>query len=230
MSTIEAVATRRSIRSFLPDPVPPAIVSAILDAASRAPSGTNQQPWKAHVVSGPIRDELCRRVLAKRDAEPHRERSKGKFGEHQFYPDVLPPQILQRQRKVGFDLYGLLGIGKLDRAASWRFAGRNFEFFGAPVGMIFTMERELQLGSWLDYGFFLNSLALAARGFNLHTCLQLSWSHYHDVIRDCLDIPQSEIVVCGMSLGYADPNSPANALRTEREALTNIVVFPEVRP
>jgi nitroreductase len=223
----DAILSRRSVRAFLDAPVDRAIVEEILTTAARAPSGTNMQPWRVYVVTGEARRQLTRLVIAKRDAEPERERGPRPFGEYDYNPEPLWEPYLSRRRKIGWDLYKLLNVTKGDRQASWVAAGRNFEFFGAPVGLIFTIDRSLERGSWLDYGIFLQSVMLAARDYALHTCCQAAWRHYHDVIRAVIDIPRDEIVVCGMSLGYADLDAPANRLRSDREPLENFARFVE---
>jgi nitroreductase len=216
---------RRSVRSFLSTPVSREIIVDLLRAAARSPSGTNMQPWRVYVLTGDAKDRLVREVLVKRELEPHREKPPKPFGEYDYNPEPLFEPFLTRRRTVGFSLYQILGVARGDRAASWIVAGRNFEFFGAPVGLIFTIDRSLQQGSWLDYGIFLQSLMLAANDFGLDTCAQAAWRHYHDIIRPLCEIPDNEIVVCGMSLGYADEDAPANKLVTEREPVESFATF-----
>jgi nitroreductase len=225
MGVIDLLHRRRSVRSFLDKPVPKELLVDLLRAAARAPSGTNMQPWHVYVLTGAAKDRLTCEVLAKRELEPHREKPPKPFGEYDYNPEPLFEPFLSRRRKVGFDLYQLLGVAKGDRAASWIVAGRNFEFFGAPVGLIFTIDKSLQQGSWLDYGIFLQSLMLAAGDAGLDTCAQAAWRHYHDVIRPLCGIPENEIVVCGMSLGYGDMDAPANKLVTEREPVEGFARF-----
>jgi nitroreductase len=225
MSVIELLHKRRSVRSFLSTPVSREIIVDLLRAAARSPSGTNMQPWRVYVLTGDAKDRLVREVLVKRELEPHREKPPKPFGEYDYNPEPLFEPFLTRRRTVGFSLYQILGVARGDRAASWIVAGRNFEFFGAPVGLIFTIDRSLQQGSWLDYGIFLQSLMLAANDFGLDTCAQAAWRHYHDIIRPLCEIPDNEIVVCGMSLGYADEDAPANKLVTERESVESFATF-----
>jgi nitroreductase len=225
MSVIELLHRRRSVRSFLDKPVPNELVIELLHAAARAPSGTNMQPWRVYVLTGEARTRLVSEVLAAREREPHREKPPKPYGEYDYNPEPLFEPFLSRRRKVGFDLYQIHGVAKGDRAASWVIAGRNFEFFGAPVGLIFTIDRSLQQGSWLDYGIFLQSLMLAANDVGLGTCAQAAWRHYHDIIRPLCGVPDNEIVVCGMSLGYADNDAPANRLVTEREPVAGFARF-----
>jgi nitroreductase len=225
MSVVDLLHRRRSVRGFLDKPVAKEVVVRLLHAASRAPSGTNMQPWRVYVLTGAAKDRLVREVLARRELEPHREKPPKPFGEYDYNPEPLFEPFLSRRRKVGFDLYQLLGVAKGDRAASWVVAGRNFEFFGAPVGLIFTIDKSLQHGSWLDYGIFLQSLMLAANDVGLGACAQAAWRHYHDIIRPLCGIPENEIIVCGMSLGYADMDAPANQLVTEREPVESFARF-----
>jgi nitroreductase len=225
MSVIELLHRRRSVRGFLPKPVPRELIMKILEAASRSPSGTNMQPWRVYVLTGEAKDRLVRETLARREQEPHREKPPKPFGEYDYNPEPLFEPYLSRRRTVGFALYQLLGVAHGDRAASWIIAGRNFEFFGAPVGLIFTIDKSLQQGSWLDYGIFLQSVMLAANDLGLDTCAQAAWRHYHDVIRQICKLPGNEIVVCGMSLGYADDDAPANKLTTERAPVESFATF-----
>jgi nitroreductase len=206
-----AITTRRSVRRFLTTPVPRADIAAILDAAARAPSGTNMQPWWGYVLVGAARDELCAAVQAVFDAE-----EQGHRHEVQYYPNEFFEPYLSRRRKVGWDLYGTLGIARGENARMRAQHRRNFQFFDAPVGMLFTVHRGLATGSWLDYGMFLENIMVAARGRGLDTCAQAAWTHYHKVIRPVLGLASEEVLVCGMALGYADPDAPENRLMTER--------------
>jgi nitroreductase len=207
----EAITSRRSIRRLLADPVPAQTVEAILDVAARAPSGTNMQPWRGYALAGEAKQRLIDVVQAVFDSgEP------GHVQEVQYYPDAFFEPYLGRRRTVGWGLYGLLGIGKGDTAKMKAQHRRNFQFFDAPVGMIFTVDRRLATGSWLDYGMFLQNIMTAARGRGLDTCAQAAWSHYHTAIRPVLGLAPEEVVVCGMALGYADPDAPENRLVTER--------------
>jgi nitroreductase len=215
-----AITSRRSVRRFLPNRVAPETVEAILDAAARAPSGTNMQPWRGYVLAGAPRDALIAAVQAAFDAgEPGHEQ------EVQYYPDSFFEPYLSRRRAVGWDLYGLLGIAKGEAVKMKAQHRRNFQFFDAPVGMIFTIDRRLATGSWLDYGMFLENVMTAARGRGLDTCAQAAWTHYHRAIRPVLGLAEEETVVCGMALGYADPDAPENALVTNRTPARSFMRF-----
>lgn len=214
----EAIASRRAIRAFLPDPVAEETVREILDLAARAPSGTNIQPWRVYVVAGEARERLSTAVLAARD----RDEADAEF---EYYPKKWREPYLSRRRKVGYDLYGLLGIEKGDKERMHVQFGRNFTFFGAPVGLFFTLDRDLEIGSWMDMGMFLQNVMLAIRARGLDSCPQAAWVHYHKVIRRELGFGEDEVLVCGMALGHVDETAPENALVTEREPATSFARF-----
>jgi nitroreductase len=225
-----ALLTRRSVRGFLPTPVPRADIEAMLHAAARAPSGTNIQPWKVHVLTGGAKAALSAEVRAAYD-EDYARRKRGEAPLHSqeyfYYPRQWFEPYLARRRKLGWDLYGLLGIGRTDYDKMHAQHGRNYEFFGAPVGMIFTIDRRLEQGSWLDYGMFLQSIMIAARGRGLDTCPQQAFATYHRVIAEHLGLPENEAVVCGMALGQEDKSAVTNQLRSERVAVAQFAVFRE---
>lgn len=214
----EAILSRRSVRGFRPDPVPLATVKHILDTAARAPSGTNIQPWLVHAVAGEAQRRLTLAVMKAREERPPK-------AEFSYYPIKWFEPYLGRRRKIGWDLYGLLGIAKDDKKAMWRQFGRNYEFFGAPVGLFFAMHRDLEIGSWLDMGMFLQNVMLAARGQGLHTCPQAAWIEYPDVVAAELALPAEHRLVCGMSLGHEDTNEVANRLVTTREPSESFATF-----
>jgi nitroreductase len=216
----DAIASRRSIRRFLPTPVPVETVEAILDVSARAPSGTNMQPWRGYVLAGSAKDALITAVQAVFDAE-----EKGHAQEVQYYPDEFFEPYLSRRREVGWGLYGKLGIMRGEAAKMKAQHRRNFQFFDAPVGMIFTIHRRLATGSWLDYGMFLENIMTAARGRGLDTCAQAAWTHYHRAIRPVLGLADEETVVCGMAVGYADPDAVENTLHTVRAPARSFVRF-----
>ncbi len=217
-----AILTRRSVRAFLDTPVSREVVEDILAVASRAPSGTNTQPWRVYVLSGEAKAKLCADVLAAYD-DPERD---SKYREeYPYYPRSWVPPYVDRRRKVGWDLYGLLEISREDKARMHEQHARNFRFFDAPVGMIFTIDRIMEQGSWLDYGMFLQSIMVAARARGLDTCPQAAFTQFHRVIASHLRLTEDEMVVCGMSLGFADPQAPANRLNTEREPVSGFARF-----
>jgi len=218
----EAIASRRSVRGFLPDPVPRATIEDILALAARAPSGTNIQPWHVYVCSGAARRRLSDEIIAAYDAGggDHRD-------EYQYYPRQWREPYLSRRRRIGKDLYGLLGIPREDKEGMRRHFGRNYDFFGAPVGLFFTLERDMEVGSWLDLGMFMENVMIAARVHDLHTCAQQAFHQYHRIVAAHLDIPADQILVCGMALGWEDREEPANRLVTERAPVGAFTRFVE---
>ena len=216
----QAMASRRSVRAFLPTPVPRETVEAILALASRAPSGTNIQPWKVWVVAGAAKQKLSQRILAAHEAD-----DPAYTEDYQYYPRQWTEPYLSRRRKIGQDMYSLLGIAKGDRDRMKYQFGRNYVFFDAPVGMILTIHRQLEVGSWFDLGTFLQSVLLAARGFGLHSCPQQSFSKYHAIVSDELGIPDSQIIACGIALGHEDTSAPENKLVTERDPVASFATF-----
>lgn len=222
MNVSEAIATRRSVRAFRPDPVPRETVEKILTLAARAPSGGNLQPWKVYVLMGAARDELIARVRAKMPSEP-----RGEGAEYHIYPPELTEPYATRRFRVGEALYATLGIPREDKAARLAQFVRNFEFFGAPVGMIFTIDRQMQQGQWADLGMFIGNIMLLAREFGLHTCPQEAWAVWSKTIRDYLSVPANEMIFCGMALGLRDEDARVNALVTERAPLAEYAVFRE---
>jgi nitroreductase len=221
LSADEAIRTRRSVRAFLPAPVDRASVEEILALASRAPSGTNIQPWKVRVIAGDKRLALSRAIQAaiERDGLDKYQR------EWNYYPQQWREPYIGRRRKIGWDLYGLLGIRKGDFEATERQHRRNYDFFDAPVGLIFTLDEDLEIGSWLDLGIFIGTVMIAARGRGLDTCPQAALANMHPVLRQELGIPAKEIIICGMALGYEDKSAPENRLVTERAAPAEFATF-----
>jgi nitroreductase len=217
-----AITTRRSLRAFLPDPIPRETIEEILAVASRAPSGTNTQPWKVYVLTGEAKAALSAKIAAAYDDPAERA---AHTEEYAYYPTEWKAPFIDRRRKVGWDLYGLLGIAKTDKQRMHAQHRRNYEFFGAPVGLMFTIDRVMQQGSWLDYGMFLQSIMIAARGRGLDTCPQAAFMQFHRIISAHVGAPDNEQVVCGMSLGFADPDAIENTLVTEREPVSAFAHF-----
>ncbi|TDY15605.1 nitroreductase [Paraburkholderia sp. BL6665CI2N2] len=205
----DAIARRRSVRRFLDTSVADADVEAILNLAARAPSGTNIQPWHVHVVTGNAKTRLSNAVTAA-------AREGKRCDEYAYMPETLKDIHLARRRKVGLDLYGLYGIDQGDRAARKEAMLRNFAFFGAPVGLFFTMDRYLLAGSWLDSGMFMQNVMIAAQSIGLASCPQQAWCEYGSIVHRVLGIPEEQILLSGMALGYEDCSANENRLRTER--------------
>jgi len=219
-----AITSRHSIRAFLPTPVPRAQIEAILAVAAHAPSGTNTQPWQVDVLTGAALARLCERVGAAYDDPEERAMHSEPYA---YYPREWRSPYIDRRRKVGWDLYGLLGIGKADKERMHQQHGRNYRFFDAPVGLIFSIDRVMEQGSWLDYGMFLQSIMIAARGHGLHTCPQAAWTQFHRLIAEELGWGPERAIVCGMALGHADPAAVENGLVTEREPVAGFARFHE---
>lgn len=218
MHVFEAIATRRSIRSFTERDIPRETLDDLLATAARAPSGGNIQPWKVHVLEA----AAVRRVA---DAI-HAARATGQVSaDYTYYPVEWREPWISRKRKVGWDLYTLAGVQKGDRAAGERFHARNFDFFGAPVGLILTIDQDAGEGAWVDLGIFAGTLMLAARGLGLDTCPQAFFAEVAQPIRESLPLPAGELVVCGIALGYADPAARVNGLVTEREPVAGFATF-----
>ena len=214
----DAVVGRRSIRRFRPDPVPDDTIRAIIQAAARSASGVNAQPWLVHVVTGTTRDRLARAAIAAATT------GEGAL-EYPYLPDVWSEPYLSRRRKVGFDLYTLYGIERHDMAARQRAMMRNFDFFGAPVGLFVTMDRAMSQGSWLDCGMFMQNVMIVARAFGLETCPQQAWCDIGDVVHRELAIPDDHILLSGMAIGHADMTAPENGLVTEREPVEGFTTW-----
>jgi len=209
---------RRSVRGFLPTPVSKQTVLEILDVAARAPSGTNTQPWNVIVVTGKKKFALSKE-LTETALDPVLDAEHAQ--EYCYYPERWVPPYIDRRRRVGYDLYGLLGIAKGERERMEQQFARNYSFFDAPVGLFFTIDRIMGQGSWLDYGMFLQNVMLAACARGIDTCPQAAFCKYHRIIARHLEIPDQQMLVCGMAMGYRDSEKIENTLRTEREPAKN---------
>ncbi|MDD9908382.1 MAG: nitroreductase [Ahrensia sp.] len=215
-----AITSRRSVRAFLDKPVPRDTVEDILRVASRAPSGTNTQPWKVVICTGATLDAVKEAAVA--------AFSDGSFGPeetYKYYPDRFVEPYLSRRRKVGLDLYGLLGIAKGEGDKMFAQHKRNYLFFDALVGLFFVIDKNLEIGSWLDHGMFMQNVMIAARGRGLDTCPQAAWAPYHKAVRDIIGLEENEVLVAGMALGYADESAVENGLQTERADLCDFTSF-----
>ncbi|MGK0171141.1 MAG: nitroreductase [Gammaproteobacteria bacterium] len=220
MDVLEAIESRRSMRAFTDQRVSKVTLEALLQACQRAPSGTNTQPWHVYVCAGEVKDAITRDVLAlagQGDAKS--------YSDYDYYPQKWHDVHRDRRRGVGWGLYGLLGIGKGDREASAQQGLRNFKFFDAPVGMFVTTDSYLTRGSWSDTGMYLQTIMLAARGYGLHTCPQAAWIQFQEPVFRHLGIPDTQSLVSGLSLGYADDGAIENTLVSDREDLANVAHF-----
>jgi len=211
MKVSDAIATRRTIRAFKTDPVSRKTIEEIITLAARAPSGGNLQPWKIHALIGPARDELVRRV-----AEVRKQHPMGTTPEYHIYPPHLTEPYKTRRFRVGEMMYETMGIPREDKMARLNFFSGNWEFFGAPAGLIFTIDRQMQQGQWADLGMFMQNIMLLARERGLHTCPQEAWALFHPQIREYLNVPENEMIFCGMAIGHADESHPVNSLTSER--------------
>ncbi len=219
MSVEAAITGRRSIRAFLPKPVPRETIEKVLRIAGRAPSGSNIQPWKVRVLQGAVKAALSADLLRLHDS--HHAGSR----EYNYYPVSWREPYLARRRACGLGLYKKLGLGREDKAGMHAQHARNYTFFDAPVGLIFSIDRDMERGSWLDMGMFIQSVMLAARGEGLETCPQAAFALYPDVVQRLAGIPGSEMLVCGMALGFGDPDAVVNEFVTERLAVSDFVTF-----
>jgi len=218
----EVIRSRHSIRAFLPTPVAQDDIEAILEVAARAPSGSNTQPWRVYVVTGAARDRLAQNIV---EAYVDPTQNAAHTEEYPYYPRQWVSPYIERRRKVGWDLYALLGLTRDNKSGMQAQHARNFAFFDAPVGLIFTIDRVMDQGSWLDYGMFLQTIMIAARARGLDTCPQAAFTQFHRLISETLAIPAEQQVVCGMALGYADPAKAENSLVTERANLAEFATF-----
>ena len=213
-----AIENRFCVRAFSPAPVPRQSIEAILRVASRSPSGTNAQPWQVYVLQGASRDALVEKVCAAYDEGYRNPAAAARFQEeYDYYPRQWIDPYLARRRENGWSLYGLLGIAKGDKEKMHAQHRRNFRFFDAPVGLIFTIDRVMGAGSLLDCGMFLQNIMVAARARGLHTCPQAAWNNFGSIILPLIGASAEEMLVCGMSLGYADESAPVNSFFTPRE-------------
>ncbi len=216
----EAVESRYSCRAFLPDPVPEKIVREILQSAARAPSGGNLQPWLVHAVAGKRLEALKALIRPRLNELPLAEGS-----EYQVYPAPLKEPYKSRRFMVGELLYESISIPREDRPGRYRQFARNFEFFGAPVGLFFSLDRTMGPPQWQDLGMHIQNVLLLARGYGLHTCAQEAWTFWHKTVSGFLELPPEIMLFCGVALGYADEAAPINQWRSPRADVTEFASF-----
>ncbi|RWA52287.1 nitrobenzoate reductase [Cupriavidus sp. UYMSc13B] len=217
-----AIVTRRSVRAFLQKTVPIETIEAILDVARYAATGVNIQPWRVHVVAGEAKERLCA-AIQRVDDDP--ALSTGHSDEWDYYPEQWVSPYVDRRRSLGWQLYGLLGIEKGNKSRMQQQHGRNYLFFDAPVGLLFTVDRVMSEGSLLDYGMFLQNIMVVARAHGLSTCPQAAFMKYHTIIEQQLSLAPTEKFLVGMSLGYADESRVENTLVSEREPVSSFTCF-----
>jgi len=216
----QAVRTRFSARSFLDRPVAAETVRKILDCARHAPSGGNLQPWHVYVAMGDETKRLVRTIKQQLETSPDGEET-----EYSIYPSPLKEPYRTRRFECGVALYDALGIVREDRVGRRHQFERNYEFFGAPVGMFFCLDRQMGAPQWADIGILMQTIMLLAREHGLHTCPQESWSHWHETVAEFFRIPDNLMLFCGLSLGYLDPDDPVNTMRTTRAEVDEFVTF-----
>jgi len=222
ISIEEAIVGRQSTRAFIEDkPVSRALVLKMLEIAGRAPSGSNIQPWKVYVTTGARKEALSKELL-----EQHMSGDPGERN-YNYYPVKWREPYIGRRRECGWGLYSALGIEKGNKDKMLRQHGRNYEFFGAPVGLFFTIDTDMELGSWIDTGMFVQSVMLAARGLGLETCPQAAFCNFHETVAKHLGLPGDQKLVCGMALGFPDTTAKVNSFRTTRIAPETFTTFVE---
>jgi len=224
----QAITSRMSARAFTAEPVPREVLTHLLELAARAPSGTNTQPWKVYVLQGQSRDSLVQKVCAAHDEIRANPDMAAEYREpYDYYPEKWVSPFIDRRRENGWSLYGLLGIAKGEKDKMHAQHQRNYRFFDAPVGLMFTLDRVMGRGSLVDYGMFLQTLMLAARGHGLHTCPQAAWNGFAKIILPHMGATDNEMLVCGMALGYADEAEVVNTFHTPRESVASFTTWLE---
>jgi nitroreductase len=208
---------RRSLRAYKPDPVPRELLEELLAVAASAPSNSNTQPWQVHALAGAPKAALSAALLT--------AFQEGTLPPSPHFPDPLPPEYAQRQQDFGARYYRSLGIDVADTASRARQTARNFDFFGAPAGLIFTIDRRLAPHSWLDLGLLVQSVMISATARGLGTCPQVSFARFHPVIAQHLVLGEHELTVCGMSLGYPQREAAVNHIAMPRRAVREFVSF-----
>jgi nitroreductase len=216
-----AILSRKSVRAFTTQSVPRETIMHLLEVASRAPSGTNTQPWRVYVMQGEHRNALVNKVCAAQDALRADPSLVAQYSEeYDYYPEKWVSPYIDRRRENGWGLYGLLGIGKGDKEKMHFQNQRNYRFFDAPVGLMFTIDRVMGRGSLLDYGMFLQNLMLGAQAHGLSTCPQAAWNTFSSIVLPHIGAGPDEMLVCGMALGYSDENDMVNTFKTPRVQVT----------
>jgi len=218
MSVTEAVDRRISVRAFRPDPVPGALVREILSLAARAPSGGNLQPWRIHALAGEPLAELKRRGAATLAAGLEAP-------EYDVYPPNLWEPFRTRRFECGEDLYATINIPHEDRGARLAQMANNVQLFGAPVGLFFSLDRQVGPPQWSDVGMYMQTVMLLATERGLDTCAQEFWARLPKTVGDFLELPDDHMLFCGMALGYRDAAHPINRLRTRRESVDDFTVM-----
>lgn len=221
MDALDAIRQRFSARGYLPRPVGRAIVESVLDTARWAPSGVNIQPWKVTVVTGEAKEKLSAALLAAKKSGVKEE------PDYQYYPAKWEEPYASRRKESGLALYRALGIGKDDHEKRMEAWLRNYSFFGAPVGLLFFIDKRLERGSWLDLGMFMQNVMVSAKAHGLDTCPQASFAEFPSTIRKTLEVPETFALACGMAMGYADMTAVVNSYRTKKEPVESFMTWLE---
>ncbi len=212
METIEAIKHRKSIRAYTEQPVKRQDIEQILTCASQAPSGVNSQPWHVAVLEGQTKMAITEALIAARRADEI------SIPDYEYYPTDWQEPYNSRRIECGRALYKALGIQRKDRESKQQAWENNYRFFGAPVGILFFINQSLNKGSWVDMGMFIQSVMIAATAKGLSTCPQASLAEYPNIVRKILNMEDQNLLICGMSLGYADPDHPVNQYQLPRES------------
>jgi nitroreductase len=207
MDVSEAARRRMSVRAFLEKPVPGELVREILEIAHGAPSGGNLQPWRVYALAGEALAAFKARAVAGGPEAP----------EYDVYPANLWEPFRTRRYQCGEDLYASIGIPREDKPARLKQLARNLDFFGAPVGLFFCLDRNLGLPQWADVGMFMQTVMLLAIERGLDTCSQEFWARYPRAVAEFVGLPDDHMVFAGMALGYRDESAPINGWRTRRD-------------
>lgn len=219
MDILEAIKDRHSTRAFLKTPVSQETIQAILEVAKYAPSGANIQPWFVVAITGEFQQKIGQAITKAREAQAPEN------PDYQYYPTLWRDPYKKRRQACGLALYSALQIPYGDKAKRKEVWDQNYYFFGAPAGLLFFIDRDLEKGSWMDMGMFIQNVMLAARGLGLDTCPQASLAEYPDIVRNIVGIPAEKVLLCGMALGYKDKLQPVNQYQTDREPLSNFTQF-----
>jgi nitroreductase len=218
----EAISSRRSVRAFTKDPISRETIAKLLNISARAPSGTNTQPWKVYVLEGAAKERLSDSVKSVFNDPALRSLHRP---EYIYYPKNWVEPYLSRRRKVGFDLYKLVGIARGENEKMHEQHAKNFDFFGAPTVLFFSIPRMMEQGSWLDYGMFLQNIMIAANARGISSCPQAAFISYHKIVAEHLCFAEDEQLVCCISLGYENTKAIENQLVTERIPVQEYVQF-----
>ena len=223
MNVYEALASRRSVRDFLPMPVPGAVIRRVLTAAARSPSGGNVQPWHIDVVAGQRLDAL--KAIMQRRLQEVAAGDTSEQPDYDIYPKELVAPYRDYRFRLGEAMYATLGIPREDKARRLQWFARNYQFFGAPMALFCSIDRRMGPPQWSDLGMFLLSVMLLLREEGLDSCAQESWSIYPHTIASFVGMPPERMLFAGMSIGHRNPEHPVNQLVSERAEMSQFCTF-----